>query len=168
MLEIIDAKTEADFEAARTLCWAYRDVLLGLGGRDAEAVLFFYAEDVYRDLMADLPRLHAAPGGGLLLVRHDGQPLGCGMFYEFAPGVAEIKRVYLDPSLRGQGAGRRLMQALIDTVRGRGYGKIVMDTGRGLTPAVALYDRLGFRRTEPYYDAPAVFVDDLVYFEMEL
>lgn len=167
-MEIVEATTDADLEATRRLCWAYREGLAAIGGRDAEAVLHFYAEDAYRRLMADLPQKHAAPGGAIYLVKQDGVPMGCGMFYEFSPGVAEIKRVYLDPGLRGQGAGRRLMEVLIAACRDSGYARIVMDTGLSLEAAITLYDRLGFPRTGPYYDVPDDLREVMVFFEMDL
>ncbi len=167
-VEIVEARSGAEFDAVRELCWAYRDFLVSQGGRDAEAVLHFYGDDVYRDLMQDLPRLHARPGGSMKLAMKDGAAVGCGMSYGFAPGVTEIKRVYLRPEARGLGAGEMMMRALIDQARADGYERIYMDTGRKLEAACALYDRLGFQRRGPYQDIPEDLLDLLVFYEMAL
>ena len=103
MVQVRLAGTGADFDAVRRLCWAYRDLLLGLGGRDAAATTAFYPEDRYRSLMAQLETVHAAPGGAVALAELGGEAVGCGMFHTFAPGVAEIKRVYIADAARGQG-----------------------------------------------------------------
>lgn len=166
--EIREATAPGDIDAVRALCWAYRDVLLALGGRDAEAVLHFYPEDKYADLMARLPELHARPGGSIKLGLLDGQPVACGMSHTFAPGVAEIKRVYVAPDAQGQGAGRAMMEALITQVRADGFQRIWMDTGAKLETAVRLYDRLGFRRRGPYQEIPEDLLGSLVFFEMEI
>ena len=168
MLDISPARSDADFDAVRALCWAYRDFLLGLGGRDAEAVLHYYGEATYAALMDDLPRYHAPPDGEVLLARLDGAPVGCGMVHTFAPGMAQIKRVYLTEAARGQGGGRAMMEALIALCRVRGFERILMDTGARLETAVALYDRLGFKRRGPYQEIPEDLLDLLVFFEMEL
>ncbi len=168
MCTLIEATTDDDFDAVRTLCWAYRDVLLGLGGIDSEAVLHYYPVPTYRQLMLDLPELHARPKGSVKLVLLDDVPVGCGMVYEFAPGVAEIKRVYVDPSAQGQGIGQALMEALIAQARSDGYASILMDTGRKLEAACRLYDRLGFERRGPYQDVPEDLRAVMVFFEMRL
>jgi ribosomal protein S18 acetylase RimI-like enzyme len=43
-----------------------------------------------------------------------------------------------------------------------------MDTGRALTAAQALYDRLGFRRRGPYQEMPEEIARLLVFYEMPL
>ncbi|MEJ6395472.1 GNAT family N-acetyltransferase [Gymnodinialimonas sp. 2305UL16-5] len=163
-----EAVTEADFDAARALCWAYRDVLLGLGGRDAAAVLHFYPEEEYSRLMAALGRYHAPPEGAILLAWKGDRAVGCGMVHTLSPGVAEIKRVYVSDAVRGQGVGRAVMEALITLCRERGFKRILMDTGRKLQSAIALYDQLGFVRRGPYYELPEDVAALLVFFEMEL
>lgn len=168
MPQIITATIEADFEAARRLCWEYRDVLLSIGGRDADAVLHYYDEATYQQLMEDLPSLHAPPGGALRLVVEGGTPIGCGMIHTLEPGIAEIKRVYLRQAARGAGLGRRLMEDLIGICRDRGFEKILMDTGNKLTAANALYRDLGFTERGPYHSVPEDLRELLVFYEMAL
>lgn len=167
-LDIREATTAGEIDAVRALCWAYRDVLLALGGKDAEAVLHFYPEDKYADLMARLPEIHARPGGTIKLGLLDGQPVACGMSHTFQPGVAEIKRVYVAPEAQGQGAGRAMMEALIAQIRADGFQRIWMDTGAKLETAVRLYKRLGFKRRGLYQEVPEELADLLVIFEMEV
>lgn len=166
--DIRNAETQADFDAVRALCWEYRDFLLDMGPADAEIVRAYYPDAKYQELMTRLEQVHVPPTGGLKLVERDGVPLGCGMFHSLFPGVAEVKRVYLRPELRGMGAGRALMQALIDQCRAAGFREIVMDTSKTLETARALYLSMGFRLCGPYQDVPEMAKDLIIYFEMEL
>ena len=52
------------------------------------------------------------PDGCFLLAVVDGTPVGCGGFRPLGPGRAELKRMYVDPSQRGRGVGRRLLREL--------------------------------------------------------
>ena len=102
------------------------------------------------------------------LVLKGGAPVGCGTVQTLAPGDAEIKRVWIAPEAQGAGAGRRLMERLIGDCRELGFRRILMDTGRALTAAQALYDRLGFRRRGPYQEMPEEIARLLVFYEMPL
>lgn len=62
-----------------------------------------------------------------------------------APGPIELRRVVVDPALRGSGRGRALVLAAIDRVRALpGRDRIWLDVRRSNARARALYDDLGF------------------------
>ncbi|MFT4261745.1 MAG: GNAT family N-acetyltransferase [Nocardioides sp.] len=70
-------------------------------------------------------------------------------------GTAEIKRMWVSPSARGRGLGRRLLGALEEEARRLGHTVVRLDTrGDVLTEAVALYLRCGYERIERYNDNP--------------
>ena len=94
-LEIVDAQTAEQLDAVRALCWEYREFLIALGPAEAKVVSVYYPEPVYEEVLSQLAVDYAPPQGATLLVTLDGAPMGCGMFHTFAPGIAEIKRVYL-------------------------------------------------------------------------
>jgi ribosomal protein S18 acetylase RimI-like enzyme len=58
-----------------------------------------------------------------------------------------IHDVYVDDSARHQGAGRALMRAAIDWIRGRGHRQVVLMTKTRNERAQHLFAALGFRPT---------------------
>jgi ribosomal protein S18 acetylase RimI-like enzyme len=62
-----------------------------------------------------------------------------------------MKRFYLRPEARGSGLGRALVEAIVRIARERGYREMRLDTLASMTGPIALYERMGFARVEPYY-----------------
>ena len=58
--------------------------------------------------------------------------------------TAEIKRMYVAPSARGGGLGRRLLDALEAEAHALGAHQLVLETGTRQTAAIALYRASGF------------------------
>lgn len=168
MLQLIEPQTPEHFDAVRRLCWQYRTYLLEVSPQSRVIGETFYPEEKYAAILDRLAQDHAPPHGGLLLALRDGDPVGCGMFHTFEPGIAEIKRVYLTEAARGYGAGYKIMRALIEQCRAQGFDRVRMDTGKPLVEAQSLYDRMGFSRRGPYYEPPEIAKGFLVFFEMEL
>ncbi len=115
--------------------------------------------------MATLPGRYGPPDGALLLVSVDGQYVGCGALRDLGGGIVEVKRMYLAPAMRGQGAGKWLLTELLAQARELGYQTARLDTLRRLTPAVRLYENAGFKEIPAYNPNPE---DDIVYYELAL
>ncbi|MGV6803814.1 MAG: GNAT family N-acetyltransferase [Ruegeria sp.] len=168
MLSIIEPETPDQFEAVRRLCWDYHAFLLSLDDRSRQIVHRFYPSDKYAAILAAIETEHTRPKGGTRLAMLGKQAVGCGMFQTIGPGIAEIKRVFVAESARGTGAGRAIMQALIDQCRKDGFDTIRMDTGKPLEAATRLYLSLGFKLRDAYYEVPEIAQDQLLFFEMPL
>jgi GNAT superfamily N-acetyltransferase len=93
-----------------------------------------------------------APNGVFLLVQLCGSVAGCGAVQYLDGETAEIKRMWVSPSARGQGVGLRLLAALEAEASGR--ARVVLDTNGALTEAIAMYRRAGYTAIEPYNDNP--------------
>jgi GNAT superfamily N-acetyltransferase/uncharacterized glyoxalase superfamily protein PhnB len=92
-----------------------------------------------------------ADGRGAFLVAYrTGKAVGCGAIRRIAQDTAEIKRMYVDPRVRGQGVGRALVAALEAEARRLGVTRLVLETGDRQPEAIALYARLGFARIPPF------------------
>jgi GNAT superfamily N-acetyltransferase len=83
--------------------------------------------------------------GAFLVVYREGTPVGCGALRMLDPETGELKRMYVDPNQRGQGLGRRLVEALEAEARALGVQRLVLETGTRQLAALALYEATGFR-----------------------
>jgi putative acetyltransferase len=128
-----------------------------------------YAASLGRDLsfqdfereLTELPDFYRV----ILLADVAGKVVGCAAVREFAPGVAELKRLYVRPAARGHGLGRALSVEAIERARADGFRSIRLDTLPEMRAATALYLGLGFREIEPYRHNP---IAGTRYFELEL
>ena len=68
--------------------------------------------------------------------------------FQAEDGSAQLRWFLVEPSARGRGIGRRLVQAAVDFSREKGYGKIVLWTIDFLHAARKLYSEAGFVMTE--------------------
>ncbi len=115
--------------------------------------------------LAALPIPYVPPRGALLLATEGDEVAGCGAFRPWSEDACELKRMFLRPAFRGKGSGRKLANALIDRARGSGYRSMRLDTIDFMREAVMLYQSLGFRRIERYYDNPH---PGALFFELDL
>jgi len=105
-----------------------------------------------------------APDGVFLVVDDEGTAagrrpeVGCGGIRRIPDGPAgvryEVKHLYLDPSTRGRGWGRLLLDELERRARAWGAAELVLDTHHTLEAAGGLYASAGFEPIEPYNDNP--------------
>jgi len=78
--------------------------------------------------------------------------LGCAALKELSPTQGEIKSMRTPARRRRQGAGRELLEYILQVSRERGYLELFLETGRheAFTPAHALYRSVGFRECGPF------------------
>jgi ribosomal-protein-alanine N-acetyltransferase len=81
-------------------------------------------------------------------------------------GEAEVLTIAVPPWARRRGVGRALMAAAMGAARAAGARVMFLEVDVANTPAVALYERLGFERAglrRAYYDrGPSGRADALV------
>ena len=95
----------------------------------------------------------------------DGAAKGCGGFWAHQDYV-EIKRVFIEPSARGVGLSKALMQVLEDEARALGFRIARLETGIHQPEALKLYEKLGYKYREPFgdylLDPLSVFMEKLL------
>lgn len=94
------------------------------------------------------------PGGLFLAGRLAGEPVACGALKTVAPGVADIKRMWVSEAVRGRGVGRRVLRRLVAEARAMGLRRVQLETNRVLTEAIALYRSEGFVEVPAFNDEP--------------
>ena len=108
------------------------------------------------------PAEFVPPVGLFLVAEVAGVPAGCGAWRVHGPGVAEVKRVYVEPAFRRQGLAQLLMAELEDAAAAAGHRSVVLNSGSEQPEALALYAALGYTPVPGYgvyADAPgAVFL----------
>jgi GNAT superfamily N-acetyltransferase len=84
--------------------------------------------------------------GLMLRARLDGRLVACGAVRTIAPGVGEIKRMFVDASVRGERLGAALLDQLELGAARLGLGQLKLETGPRQVAANALYQRAGYER----------------------
>lgn len=94
------------------------------------------------------------PRGVFLVARAEGEPIGGGAVKGLDDGMASIKRMWVDRSVRGLGLGRRLLAALESEARTLGYALVRLETNGTLSEAIELYRTSGYREVTAFNDDP--------------
>lgn len=128
---------------------------------DVRRCLEQYAEELGRlfgyrvEEALPLEREHLTPPRGLTLVaRQDGEAVGCGGVKLMQPGIAEIKRMWVAPHMRGRGIGRQLLLALESRAVQAGKAIARLDSNERLEAALAMYHAHGYREVVPFNTEP--------------
>ncbi len=74
----------------------------------------------------------------------DGQRVGAIFCRRSDAQTAQLRLLVVDPLVRGQGLGNRLVSEVIDFARSAGYQRIVLWTNDVLVAARRIYERAGF------------------------
>jgi putative acetyltransferase len=90
-----------------------------------------------------------------------GRVLGCGAARRMPPeahtggrGYGEIKRMMVQPAMRGQRIGEQILAALESALRAEGITQALLETGELQRAALRLYERCGYRRRPAFGGYP--------------
>jgi ribosomal protein S18 acetylase RimI-like enzyme len=128
---------------------------------DAQCCLSRYFDELQQRFDAGFDAADAAasldeflpPEGSFLVMRQNGEPVGCGGIKPF-DGAAYIKRMWISPDARGLGLGKRLLRELEEKARSLGYRKVCLETNRALAEAQRLYRSAGYNEVAPFNNEP--------------
>lgn len=139
MMTIDRCSTESEYALAVKMtrdyiAWLNMD--LGFQGIDEE--------------LSDFPSMYGPPDGAFLLAWQGEKHAGGVGLRRFAPGICEMKRLFVYDVFKGQGVGRRLCTELIDEAKQMGYEKMRLDTLGRMGAARKLYRSLGFKKIDAY------------------
>jgi putative acetyltransferase len=92
----------------------------------------------------------AVPEVTFLVARVAGRVAGFGSVVQHDADLGEIKRMYVDPAMRGKQLGRLILKALEDCARARKLSCLRLETGVKQPEAIALYRSAGYREIPPF------------------
>lgn len=81
------------------------------------------------------------------IAEHQGAVVGCIGILAVDSDVAQLRWFLVDPSARGRGLGRRLVDDALTFCRSAGYARVFLWTMSSLTAAAHLYRSRGFELT---------------------
>lgn len=81
------------------------------------------------------------PGEVLLIIKKETRTIGVGGILNQGEGIGRISRVYVDPEFRRSGAGKNLINQLVEFSRDH-YQQVVLRTDTEI--GAAFYESLGF------------------------
>ena len=138
------ASDSLDFDAARELCLEWLDWHWKEYPGDWPVEDNPMAHDKFNAIVTDLERLHARPTGAIMIGFVDEKPVGCVMYNEAQPGVAEFKRMFVGERGRGHGLGRLMLEHMFAQMVADGYEKVFFSSAKFLIHARAMYVSAGF------------------------
>jgi len=113
---------------------------------------YFEIEDADRTVFSDPFKEIVEPGGQIFFVVSDGKVLGTCAVMRLSDDVFELAKMAVAAEARGRGYGDRLIEAAIDFARQSGAERLILLSNTRLSPAIALYQKHGFKSV-PITDA---------------
>ena len=94
------------------------------------------------------------PAGVFIVARLRAEPIGCGALKFHGADPTELKRMWVAPSARGLGIGRRLLIELEQCAVANGSRAVRLETNATLSEAIGLYRSAGYREVDAFNDEP--------------
>ena len=109
------------------------------------------------------------PSDARVVIAFDGEnAVGCGAFKPMTlpEKAVEIKRMYVDPAMRGRAIGVLILENLEAWAIEEGYKLSRLETGNNQPEAIRLYEKVGYYWIENY--EPYIGVESSICFEKKL
>ncbi len=148
------AESLAEFEEGKKLFKAY-----------AGSLPFDLDFQGFEEELEAIGRKYAYPEGALIVCFAGEEPIGCVGVRKIEAGIAELKRLYVQPGFRSLKIGAKLTELALDEAKKLGYDRIRLDTVAEMQAAIALYKKLGFYEIEAYCYNP---IATAIYMERKL
>jgi GNAT superfamily N-acetyltransferase len=80
----------------------------------------------------------------VVLAYSENTPVGCGAMKAYDAVTMEIKRMFVPAEMRGKGIAVAVLTELENWSRELGYQKCILETGKQMPEAIALYKKCGY------------------------
>jgi GNAT superfamily N-acetyltransferase len=129
---------------------------------------FFRIEPKDELVFADPEGTILDAGGRILFATAGERCVGCCALIRTGEQEFEVAKMAVEPSYRGAGIGRRLLHAAIEEARRAGAQRLYLETNHALTPAIRLYESVGFKHLDANRITASVYARADVYMELLL
>jgi ribosomal protein S18 acetylase RimI-like enzyme len=153
-IKLITAGSDAHFEDGKMLFREY-----------AASLPIDLAFQRFEEELEAVQEQYGPPSGALVLAYAGERAVGCAGVRSKGEGIAELKRMYVQPEFRGHQLGRLLLERSVSIARDLGYERLRLDTLASMTGARRLYESFGFETIPAYYANPH---EDAIYMEKAL
>ncbi|MHB8216409.1 MAG: GNAT family N-acetyltransferase [Candidatus Sulfotelmatobacter sp.] len=129
---------------------------------------FFRIEPKEESVLADPQRTILDLGGRIFFATAGERCVGCCALICLGDKEFEVAKMAVEPSYQRAGIGRKLLQAAIEEGRNAGAHRLYLETNHVLTPAIRLYEALGFKHIPENRVVPSAYERADVYMELIL
>jgi GNAT superfamily N-acetyltransferase len=92
--------------------------------------------------------------------------VGCCALVRVGDGEFEVAKMTVSDRYRGRGYGRAVLAGTIEEARRMGARRLYLETNSKLTPAITLYESLGFQHLPPERVVPSPYARADVFMEL--
>jgi ribosomal protein S18 acetylase RimI-like enzyme len=106
---------------------------------------YFKLEPKDEVVFADPQGTVLSNGGRIFFAVRGQQVLGCCALMAMSPGEFEVAKMAVTTAAQGLGIGRLVLEHVIAVAKAAGAKRLFLETNHALTPAIRLYESVGFR-----------------------
>jgi putative acetyltransferase len=129
---------------------------------------YFRIEAKEEAILADPQKTILDRGGRIFFATAGERCVGCCALIRLGDTEFEVAKMAVEPSYQRAGIGRKLLLATIAEGRNAGAQRLYLETNHVLTPAIRLYESLGFKHIPENRIVPSQYARADVYMELIL
>jgi putative acetyltransferase len=129
---------------------------------------YFHLEEKDARTLNDPGKYILEPGGYIAMAFVEKDAVGCCALIRLDDTSFEVAKMAVTPSWQGRGLGRKLMEHVIAEARQLKAVRLYLETNSRLTPAIRLYESLGFGHLPADRITPSPYRRADVYMELLL
>ncbi|MEE4245206.1 MAG: GNAT family N-acetyltransferase [Kangiellaceae bacterium] len=112
---------------------------------------YFEVEPIDHKVLSNPQQSIIEPGGWILMalleVKQQHKPVGTVALINAGNGRLELSKMAVTDQLQGQGIGKKLLLAAIESFLNSDYQSLFLESNSALKPAIGLYEAMGFFHT---------------------
>jgi GNAT superfamily N-acetyltransferase len=129
---------------------------------------YFRIEAREKQVLADPKGTILDVGGKIFFAIAGDRCVGCCALRRLSDREYEVAKMAVTPAFQGMGVGRKLLLAVLEAGRKLEARRLYLETNHILTPAIRLYESVGFKHIPPLRITPSDYARADVYMELFL